>query len=381
MEEATFLSRFASKVLVVHRRTEFRASPIMVDRARANDKLEFVLDAVVEEVLGEADGHVTGVRIQDTTTGESRVLDADGVFVAIGHDPTTALFLDWLDHDEQGYLVTDAGSTRTNIPGVFAAGDVQDHTYRQAVTAASSARWPPSTRSASSKSSSTARKSPRPPPATPRFRPQAALGSAVVRARWIDLLEPTARSFWRRFRTGSIRRSWRPCPRARRRAHAAATRDAWRLRLRGAPRRPGPAGGNGSLSGSRLRRHSPPPRDGPEDAGRRYAVGPRPARDPAAATCPLGRSSFVWSTMSLTPSPTPWSPSTARSRSWKTVRRLAQRVVRRRIGTCDTTSSRHGAPSAPCGEPFGDRRLAPASGSKGAFPTRSSVSSRTPTRR
>ena len=138
MEEATFLSRFASKVLVVHRRTEFRASPIMVDRARTNEKIEFVLNAVVDEVLGEAEGHVTGVRVQDTTTGETRVLDADGVFVAIGHDPTTALFLDWLDHDDQGYLVTEPGSTRTNIPGVFAAGDVQDHTYRQAVTAAGS---------------------------------------------------------------------------------------------------------------------------------------------------------------------------------------------------------------------------------------------------
>ena len=138
MEEATFLSRFASKVVIVHRRTEFRASPIMVDRARANEKIEFVLNAVVDEVLGEAEGHVTGVRIQDTTTGETRVVDADGVFVAIGHDPTTALFLDWLDHDEQGYLVTEPGSTRTNIPGVFAAGDVQDHTYRQAVTAAGS---------------------------------------------------------------------------------------------------------------------------------------------------------------------------------------------------------------------------------------------------
>ena len=138
MEEATFLSRFASNVLIVHRRTEFRASPIMVDRARANEKIELVLDAVVEEVLGEAEGHVTGVRIRDTATGETRVLEADGVFVAIGHDPTTALFLDWLDHDEQGYLVTESGSTRTNITGVFAAGDVQDHTYRQAVTAAGS---------------------------------------------------------------------------------------------------------------------------------------------------------------------------------------------------------------------------------------------------
>ena len=138
MEEATFLTRFASKVVIMHRRTEFRASPIMVDRARGNEKIEFVLNAVVDEVLGEAEGQVTGVRIQDTATRETRVLDADGVFVAIGHDPTTALFLDWLDHDEQGYLVTEAGSTRTNITGVFAAGDVVDHTYRQAVTAAGS---------------------------------------------------------------------------------------------------------------------------------------------------------------------------------------------------------------------------------------------------
>jgi thioredoxin reductase (NADPH) len=136
MEEATFLSRFASKVLIVHRRDEFRASPIMVDRARADEKVDFVLNAVVEEVLG--DGAVTGVRVRDVETGETTDLAADGIFVAIGHDPTTALFLDWLDHDDQGYLVTEPGSTRTNVAGVFAAGDVQDHTYRQAVTAAGS---------------------------------------------------------------------------------------------------------------------------------------------------------------------------------------------------------------------------------------------------
>ncbi len=138
MEEATFLTRFASKVVVIHRRDEFRASPIMVDRARENERVEFVLNAVVDEVLGEGNGHVTGLRLRDTETGETRDIEADGLFVAVGHDPNTALFLDWLDHDDQGYLVTDPRSTRTNIAGVFAAGDVQDHTYRQAVTAAGS---------------------------------------------------------------------------------------------------------------------------------------------------------------------------------------------------------------------------------------------------
>jgi thioredoxin reductase (NADPH) len=138
MEEATFLTRFAQKVVIVHRRDEFRASPIMVDRARANEKIEIVLNAVVDEVLGTEDGRVTGVRLRNILTGETTDLEADGLFVAVGHDPNTALFLDWLDHDEQGYLVTEPGSTRTNIPGVFAAGDVQDHTYRQAVTAAGS---------------------------------------------------------------------------------------------------------------------------------------------------------------------------------------------------------------------------------------------------
>jgi thioredoxin reductase (NADPH) len=137
MEEATFLAKFATKVTLVHRRDEFRASPIMIDRARANERIEFVTPVVVDEVLSE-DGHTTGVRIRDVNTDEAREIVAQGLFVAIGHDPSTKLFLDQLDHDEAGYLVTKPGSTETNIEGVFAAGDVVDHTYRQAVTAAGS---------------------------------------------------------------------------------------------------------------------------------------------------------------------------------------------------------------------------------------------------
>jgi thioredoxin reductase (NADPH) len=137
LEEALFISRFASKVYLVHRREEFRASPIMVDRAQANEKIELVLNKVVDEVLGDA--KVTGVRLRDTVTGDTTELDTDGFFVAIGHDPNTALFLDQLDHEaDTGYLATKGKSTETNVPGVFAAGDVQDHTYRQAVTAAGS---------------------------------------------------------------------------------------------------------------------------------------------------------------------------------------------------------------------------------------------------
>ena len=135
-EEALFLTKFASRVHLVHRRDEFRASKIMVDRAEQNEKLDFVLSAVVDEIVGEA--KVEALRLRSTTTGETWEVPADGLFVAIGHDPNTSLFVDQLDHDENGYLVTKPGSTETNIPGVFAVGDVQDHTYRQAITAAGS---------------------------------------------------------------------------------------------------------------------------------------------------------------------------------------------------------------------------------------------------
>ena len=138
MEEATFLTKFAAKVTLVHRRDEFRASQIMIDRARANEKVEFLTPYVVEEVLAGDDGKMRAVLIRNTDSEETRELAASGLFVAIGHDPTTALFLDQLDHDDAGYLVTGPGTTETNVPGVFAAGDVQDHTYRQAVTAAGS---------------------------------------------------------------------------------------------------------------------------------------------------------------------------------------------------------------------------------------------------
>jgi thioredoxin reductase (NADPH) len=137
MEEAIFLTKFATRVTLVHRRDEFRASQIMLDRARANEKIQFVTPAVVDEVLAE-EGQTAGVRIRDLDTDEVHEIAAQGLFVAIGHDPNTKLFLDQLEHDEAGYLVTKPGSTETNVEGVFAAGDVVDHTYRQAVTAAGS---------------------------------------------------------------------------------------------------------------------------------------------------------------------------------------------------------------------------------------------------
>jgi thioredoxin reductase (NADPH) len=136
MEEATFLAKFATKVTLVHRREEFRASPIMTDRAKAKENIDFVTNATVTEVLGTDHGQVKGVRLADTVTGETREMEADGLFVAIGHDPTTAVFTGVLDMDAAGYLLTRDGSTATNVDGVFAAGDVVDHVYRQAVTAA-----------------------------------------------------------------------------------------------------------------------------------------------------------------------------------------------------------------------------------------------------
>jgi thioredoxin reductase (NADPH) len=134
MEEATFLTRFGRSVTVVHRRDELRASKIMQERAFANPKIAFRWNSEVVEVLG--DTRVSGLRLRDTITGEESILPAGGLFVAIGHDPRTELFAGQLPTDAGGYLLVEQPSTRTAIPGVFAAGDVVDHTYRQAVTAA-----------------------------------------------------------------------------------------------------------------------------------------------------------------------------------------------------------------------------------------------------
>jgi thioredoxin reductase (NADPH) len=137
MEEANFLSKFASRVHLLHRRPEFRASKIMIDRARANDKIRFVTPVVVEEISDVSKGGVENVRLRNTQTNEITNLPVEGVFIAIGHEPTTKVFRGQLDMDENGYLITHDGS-QTNVEGVFAAGDVQDHHYRQAVTAAGS---------------------------------------------------------------------------------------------------------------------------------------------------------------------------------------------------------------------------------------------------
>ena len=134
MEEAMFLTKFASKVTIVHRRDAFRASKVMQDRVFANEKIEVMWNTVLDEIAGE--DAVTGAVARDVVTGETRTIAADGVFMAIGHYPTTSLFRDQLPVDENGYLVVHEPTTATDIPGVFAAGDVTDHTYRQAVTAA-----------------------------------------------------------------------------------------------------------------------------------------------------------------------------------------------------------------------------------------------------
>jgi thioredoxin reductase (NADPH) len=137
MEEANFLTRFATNVILVHRREEFRASKIMIDRARRNPKIQIVLNHVIDEILGEVPRPgVTGVRLRNVVTGETQVHSAGGVFVAIGHQPNTHIFRGQLAMDANGYLLTRPGVTATEIPGVFACGDVADHVYRQAVTAA-----------------------------------------------------------------------------------------------------------------------------------------------------------------------------------------------------------------------------------------------------
>lgn len=139
MEEAVFLTRFASEVHIIHRRDEFRASHYMVERARKNECIRFIMNARVDEILGE--DRVSGIRLTDTHTGEAREIPFDGVFIAIGHTPNTALFKGQLDLDPKGYIITareKTNQTRTNVPGVFACGDVQDPHYRQAITAAGS---------------------------------------------------------------------------------------------------------------------------------------------------------------------------------------------------------------------------------------------------
>ncbi|WP_087117267.1 thioredoxin-disulfide reductase [Corynebacterium urinipleomorphum] len=137
MEEATFLTRFGSKVTIIHRREEFRASQIMLDRAKENDKIEFLTNSVVEEVL-EDGGSVAGLRIKNTQTGEESTLDATAMFVAIGHDPRSGFLDGQVATDSEGYVTVEQPSTKTSVPGVFAAGDLVDNYYQQAITAAGS---------------------------------------------------------------------------------------------------------------------------------------------------------------------------------------------------------------------------------------------------
>jgi thioredoxin reductase (NADPH) len=138
MEEAIFLAKFASKVSIVHRRDEFRASPIMFERAKATENIEFVTPYVVEEFLPDENGLLRGARLRHVETGEELELPAAGAFVAIGHEPQSELVQGIVETDPDGYVIVDGRSTRTNVPGIFAAGDLVDHTYRQAVTAAGS---------------------------------------------------------------------------------------------------------------------------------------------------------------------------------------------------------------------------------------------------
>lgn len=136
IEEAVFLTKFATKVNIIHRRDTLRASKIMQERAFKNGKINFIWNSVVEEVLGEKEKGVTGVRVKNLKTGETWRKECQGVFVAIGHTPNTKLFEGQIEMDKAGYITTKDGTTETNVPGVFAAGDVQDHRYRQAITAA-----------------------------------------------------------------------------------------------------------------------------------------------------------------------------------------------------------------------------------------------------
>lgn len=138
LEEAIFLTRFCSKVFVVHRRDQLRASKIMQERAFKNSKIEFIWNAIIEEIVGEPKSGVTGIRLRDVKENRSYEKKIDGVFIAIGHKPNTSIFKGKIELDEKGYVRTLPGSTQTNIKGIFAAGDVQDNKYRQAVTAAGS---------------------------------------------------------------------------------------------------------------------------------------------------------------------------------------------------------------------------------------------------
>ena len=136
MEEATFLTKFASKVTIVHRRATLRASKIMQEKAQKNPKIEWMLDSAIEKYLGRAEGRLRGALVRNLKTGEAKEVECGGVFMGIGHEPNTAVFGGQLEKDASGYLITKPGSTAVSIPGVFAAGDVADHQYRQAITAA-----------------------------------------------------------------------------------------------------------------------------------------------------------------------------------------------------------------------------------------------------